>query len=79
MACCFYAPDGLTPDADSYGNALTKASSDGSARASLLLGKLSLQKSGIYDTETMAWFLKAEEQNLQCFEKEVYDELHRFI
>ena len=79
MACCFYAPDGLTPDADSYGKALTKASSDGSARASLLLGKLSLQKSGIYDTETMAWFLKAEEQNLQCFEKEVYDELHRFI
>ena len=79
MACCFYAPDGLTPDTDRYRKALTKASSDGSARASLLLGKLSLQESGVYDTETMAWFLIAEEQNLLCFEKEVYDELHHFI
>lgn len=79
MACCFYAPDGLSPDADSYRKALTKASSDGCARASLLLGKLSLQKSGVYDTETAAWFLKAREQNLLYFEKEVCDELHHFI
>ncbi|MBQ8189841.1 MAG: sel1 repeat family protein [Lachnospiraceae bacterium] len=77
----FYHKNGFSPDPKKYRRFLEKASLEGSARASLALGKLALQNSSSAKTANQnesasIWFQKAEEQNLLCFEKEVYDELH---
>ena len=84
LAQCFYGEDGLSPDEKKYRHSLEKASYDGSARASLTLGKLALAAGDAADTTeekhrqqklASVWFQKAEEQNYSCFEKDVYEQL----
>lgn len=87
LAQCFYAEDGLRPDEKKCRRWLEKASYDGSARASIVLGKLALDESAAADTTeekdrrrkmAAAWFQKAEEQNFSCFEKDVYEQLRKY-
>lgn len=87
LARCFYEADGLRPDEKKYRRYLEKSSYEGSARASVALGKLALSKSAAADTEeekiiqqrlASAWFQKAEEQNFSCFEKDVYEQLRQY-
>lgn len=84
LAQCFYGEDGFSPDEKKYRHSLEKASYDGSARASLTLGKLALAAGDAADTTeekhrqqklASVWFQKAEEQNYSCFEKDVYEQL----
>lgn len=87
LAQHFYSADGLHPDKKAHRRWLEKAAHDGSARASLALGVLTL--AACDGAETMeekdktqklasAWFEKAEEQNFVCFEKDVYEQLRKF-
>ena len=66
---------------------LEKAAYDGSARASLVLGKLALAAHDAAKTTeekrnqqklAFTWFQKAEEQNFSCFEKDVYEQLRQY-
>ncbi len=74
LATCFYSDNGIMPNREKYMYYLEKAAHDGSARASLLLAKDALSRN---DCMAAAWLQKAEEQNLACFEKDVYEELLR--
>lgn len=87
LAVRFYGEDGISPDYEKYLQCLEKGSFDGSARASLLFAEDALYRSEHVDSaeEKRLWrhvasarLLKAEEQNLVCFEKEVYEELLRY-
>ena len=87
LARHFYGADGIRPDDQKYRRYLEKASHDGSARASLVLGKLALAAHGAAKTTeeklnqqklASAWFQKAEEQNFSCFEKDVYEQLRQY-
>ncbi|MDD6815625.1 MAG: hypothetical protein PUE84_04185 [Firmicutes bacterium] len=84
LAQCFYGACGLCPDEKKYRHYLEKSAYDGSARASLALGKMALAACDAADTTeekrrqqklASAWLQKAEEQNFSCFEKEVYEQL----
>lgn len=84
LAKHIYGAGGYRPDEKKYQRCLEKASCDGSARASVALGKLALAERERADTGeervrqrklASTWFQRAEAQNLLCFEKEVYDEL----
>lgn len=87
LARYFYEADGLRPDEKKYRRYLEKSSYEGSARASVALGKLALSDSAAADTEeekirqqrlASAWFQKAKEQNFSCFEKDVYEQLRQY-
>lgn len=87
LALYFYGAQGLSPEEKKYRCYLEKASCDGSARASLLLGKLALEEQEAAVTEeeklkwqaqAQVWFQKAEEQNFSCFDKDVYEELRLY-
>ena len=87
LARHFYGADGIRPDDQKYRRYLEKASYDGSARASLVLGELaSAARDAAETTEeklkqqrlALAWFQKAEEQNFACFEKDVYEQLRQY-
>ena len=88
LARHFYGADGLQPDEGKYIRWLEKAAHDGSARASLLLGRLALAACDAAEPAeeklrqqklAVAWFRKAEEQNFSCFEKDVYEQLRPFL
>ena len=87
LARYFYGADGFGPDEKKYRHYLEKAAYDGSARASLVLGKLALAARDAAETTeekvsqqklASAWFQKAEEQNFSCFEKDVYEQLRQY-
>ena len=87
LARYFYGADGLGTDEKKYRYYLEKAAYDGSARASLVLGKLALAaRDAAKTTEeklnqqklASAWFQKAEEQNFSCFEKDVYEQFRQY-
>ena len=87
LAKYFYSENGLRPDEKKYRSWLEKASYDGSARASIALGKIALDESAAADTTeekeqqqkmAAAWFQKAEEQNFSCFEKDIYEQLRKY-
>ena len=87
LALHFYGINGQKPDERAYRRCLEKAAHEGSARASLELGKLALEQSRRAETAAEAirwgeqakdWFSKAEVQNYMCFEKEVYDLLRQY-
>lgn len=87
LALAFYHPKGRTPDERACRRYLEKAAHEGSARASLELGKLALEHSRTAQTPAEAvalgsqadqWFAKAEVQNHACFEKEVYELLRQY-
>ena len=52
LALYFYSEGGLAPDETKYMHFLEKASFDGSAKASIALGKLALSMSAKRETET---------------------------
>ena len=72
LARYFYGENGLEPDKKRFYAALEKASQDGSARASLELGKLAGKKDNAF------WLRRAEVQNLSCFQNDVYEELMKY-
>ena len=74
LAWNFYDKLGLEPNPEAYIRYLEKSSRDGSARASLQLGKEALKKG----FDASLWFRKAEEQNLLCFENDIYEELLQY-
>ncbi|MGI6261186.1 MAG: tetratricopeptide repeat protein [Acutalibacteraceae bacterium] len=87
LARYFYRADGLRPDEKKYIHCMEKAAHDGSARASLALGKLALAACDAAETTeekvrqqklASAWLQKAEEQNFSCFEKDVYEQLRQY-
>ena len=87
LALYFYHTKGRRPDERAFWYCLEKAAHEGSARASLELGKLALEQSHKAETAVEAvnwasqandWFGKAEKQNHACFEKEVYDLLRQY-
>lgn len=87
LALYFYHKEGRRPDERAFRHCLEKAAHEGSARASLELGKLALEQSHKAETAAEAvnwgnqakdWFGKAEKQNHACFEKEVYDLLRKY-
>ncbi len=87
LAMEFYGANGRKPDPRAYRRCLEKAAHEGSARASLELGKLALEQSLKAETaaesircaeQARDWFGKAEAQNHVCFEKEVYDLLRQY-
>lgn len=87
LAKYFYHERGLSPDKKKYLRALEKAAHDGSARASVELGKLALIECENVNSEeektrqqrhASVWFQRAEEQNFRCFEKDIYEELRKY-
>ena len=87
LAKHYYCEGGLAPDKKKYLHSLEKAAHDGSARASIELGKLALERQECaktkeekvkYEKQAASWFQKAEEQNFRCFEKVVYEELRKY-
>ena len=87
LAKHYYCEGGFAPDKKKYLQSLEKAAHDGSAKASIELGKLALERQKCaktkeekikYEKQTASWFQRAEEQNFRCFEKEVYEELRRY-
>ena len=87
LAKHYYCENGLAPDKKKYLQSLEKAAHDGSARASIELGKLALERQKCaktkeekvkYEKQAVSWFQRAEEQNFRCFEKEVYEELRKY-
>ena len=87
LANYYFCEGGISPDKKKYMQALEKAAHDGSARASVKLGKLALERYERAKTkeeklkhqkQAASWFQKAEEQNFRCFEKEVYEELRKY-
>ena len=87
LANYFFHEGGLTPNKKKYLQSLEKAAHDGSARASMELGKLALEQYEQAKTkeekmkqqkQAASWFQRAEEQNFRCFEKEVYEELRKY-
>lgn len=87
LANYYFREGGLTPDKKKYLQSLEKAAHDGSAKASLELGKIALERYEYANTkeeklkqqkQAASWFQKAEEQNFSCFEKEVYEELRKY-
>lgn len=87
LARFFYGPEGHAPDERQFRRCMEKAAHEGSARASLELGKLALAHSRAAQTPAEAvswgsqadqWFARAEVQNHACFEKEVYDLLRQY-
>ena len=87
LALYFYHTKGRRPDERAFWYCLEKAAHEGSARASLELGKLALEQSHKAETAVEAvswasqandWFGKAEKQTHACFEKEVYDLLRQY-
>ena len=87
LANYYFREGGFMPDKKNYLQSLEKAAHDGSARASMELGKLAMERYGRANTQeekvkqqkqAISWFQKAEEQNFRCFEKEVYEELRKY-
>ena len=87
LALDFFAPGGQTPDMRALYHYLEKASREGSARASVEMGRLALEQSrrtetaeGVMALSVQAehWFEKAEEQNHLYFDKETYDLLRQY-
>lgn len=87
LALHFYHTAGRRPDERAFRHYLEKAAYEGSARASLELGKLALEQSHkaataddavVWGNQAKDWFSKAERQNLACFEKEIYDLLRQY-
>ena len=87
LAKHYYCEGGLAPDKKKYLHSLEKAAHDGSARASIELGKLALERQKCaktkeekvkYEKQAVSWFQRAEEQNFRCFEKVVYEELRKY-
>lgn len=87
LAVYFYGEEGIVPDYEKYMKCLEKSSMDGSARASLLFAEDAFYRSerAASAEERIHWrhlaemrLLKAEEQNLAYFEKDVYEDLLRY-
>lgn len=87
LANHYYDKKGFSPNPKNYIQCLEKAAHDGSARASVQLGKTAILQYEQAKTEeekikqqklASFWFRKAEEQNFSCFEKEVYEELQKY-
>lgn len=87
LAQYLFSEAGFTPNKKKYLLLLEKSAHDGSARASILLGKMALERcehakakeeKAKLQKQAASWFQRAEEQNFRCFEKEVYEELRKY-